>query len=183
MRFGPLFFVVFGLVSLAACEDQVSVDPVDTTDAADSAEPFDVMGLVDDAVVKFLEGSLEPMNEAPRPSVGVPGASVDVWTLPADRDAYGQIDVASAGSGASLEVGAMIVREVLDGDHVVTKLTVLVKGPVEANPELGGWVFGVYTPEGEVMFDEAGEPMVGALPSCMGCHVSRASDDFLFGVP
>jgi hypothetical protein len=34
-----------------------------------------------------------------------------------------------------------------------------------------------------VLYDEAGDPQVGALESCTSCHLAREQDDFLFGLP
>jgi hypothetical protein len=51
-----------------------------------------------------------------------------------------------------------------------------------ACPTLGDWWFGVTDPAGVPITDATGL-QVGKLTACHGCHIPRATDDFLFGVP
>ncbi len=77
---------------------------------------------------------------------------------------------------AKLDVGTVIVREVLGTDGKVAKLTLMAKGPAGYDPTLGDWWFGEADP--------AGTPTkMGRLTECHGCHVPRADEDFVFGVP
>jgi hypothetical protein len=75
-----------------------------------------------------------------------------------------------------LEVGTVIVREVLDANGQVAKLTLMAKGPAGYDPTLGDWWFGEADP--------AGTPTkMGRLTECHSCHIPRANEDFVFGVP
>jgi hypothetical protein len=139
--------------------------------------------LVEAAVARYFDGSLDPLTDEPRASVAVPGAQVQLWTRPEDAASYADIDIDGSGSGARLLEGAVVVREVLDEARVLTKLTLVVKGPNEANPALGGWLFGAFSPDGELLVDDNGEPLLGAVAACGACHLARSGDDFLFGVP
>ncbi|MCE9578129.1 MAG: hypothetical protein K8W52_33695 [Deltaproteobacteria bacterium] len=118
----------------------------------------------------------------PRPfasALGAPGVNIDID--PASASAYRLIDPDVVGSNAHLPSGAMIVRSVLDANGVVTKLTMMVKGPPGYDPTLGDWWFGETDPDG-VPIMENGVPLIGALEECHQCHLDRATDDFLFGV-
>lgn len=76
----------------------------------------------------------------------------------------------------------MIVREVLDANGEVAKLTMMAKGPPGYDPTLGAWWFGVTDPNGRPLVQD-GQLLVGRLTQCHECHSERADDDFLFGVP
>lgn len=143
---------------------------------------FEAESLTATAVAAWLAGDLMPVTDGPQTSVGAPGADIVVWTRPDDVERYQTISAHAAGSGAELGIGAMVVREVLDEDGELEKVTVIAKAPLEVHEALGGWVFGVYSPMGEVLADEEGV-LAGALPACTGCHLARVDDDFLFGLP
>ncbi len=76
----------------------------------------------------------------------------------------------------AMAVGTVIVREVLAADGTISKLTLMAKGPSGYDPTLGDWWFG-----------EAGPDMtpiqLGRIADCHGCHIPRAAQDYLFGVP
>jgi hypothetical protein len=75
-----------------------------------------------------------------------------------------------------IDVGTVIVREVLDANGQVAKLTLMAKGPAGYDPTLGDWWFGQADPMGT-------PTKMGRLTECHSCHVPRANEDFLFGVP
>jgi len=56
------------------------------------------------------------------------------------------------------------------------------KGPAGYDPTLGDWWFGVTDASGAPLSDSSGEE-VGRLTDCHSCHIPRATDDYLFGVP
>ncbi len=95
---------------------------------------------------------------------------------------YARIHPESSASSAAIAVGTVIVREVLDARGAIAKLTVMAKGPAGYDPSLGDWWFAEADPSG-VPLVENGAPRVGRLDDCHGCHVPRASEDYLFGVP
>ncbi len=82
----------------------------------------------------------------------------------------------------SIEVGTVIVREVLDAQGATSKLTVMAKGPSGYDPTLGDWWFGEADPQGQPLV-ENGAVRLGRLDDCHGCHIPRATSDYLFGVP
>ncbi len=176
-RSGATMRTVSSFLLLIAC-DQVPVDEQTVVDDSVYAET-----LTSTAVAAWVAGDLEIATDGPQTSRAVPGTEINVWVSMSSLDAYRGISSADEGSGAELDVGAMVVREILDEQGEITKLTVLVKGPLDANPDLGGWVFGVYGTDGSILFDDSGEPQVGALASCTGCHLARMEDDYLFGLP
>jgi hypothetical protein len=104
-----------------------------------------------------------------------------VWVTSADFQKYSRITPDQHGSGASVDSGTMIVREVLDAQGQVAKLTIMVKGPAGYNPSVGDFWFGVTQPDGTPLVDN-GTKQLGKLTQCFGCHISRASDGYLFGV-
>lgn len=99
-----------------------------------------------------------------------------------DAPEFKQIHPETAGSKVVLPVGTLIVRNVLDATGKVAKVTLMGKGPAGYDPTLGDWWFGVTDPTGSPLSDTTGL-QVGRLSGCHGCHIPRASDDFLFGVP
>lgn len=99
-----------------------------------------------------------------------------------DSAGYRKIHPEQTGSGVTLARGTMIVREVLDENRRVTKLTVMAKAPAGYDPSLGDWWFAVTDPGGTPLVD-GGQELVGRLTQCHQCHLDRGNDDFLFGVP
>jgi hypothetical protein len=102
-----------------------------------------------------------------------------VWGDLAD---YRRIHPEENGSHVMVAVGTVIVREVLDASGGAAKLTVMAKGPPGYDPSLGDWWFGVTDPAGKPIIED-GVPKLGRLTECHECHLERAADDFLFGVP
>jgi hypothetical protein len=74
------------------------------------------------------------------------------------------------------------VRQVLEPDGGVAKLTLMVKGPPGYNPDLGDWWFGETDPSGTPLTSDAGV-LMGRLSQCYSCHLTRNDDGYLFGVP
>jgi hypothetical protein len=93
-----------------------------------------------------------------------------------DVSAYRSIHPETTGTVAKLDVGTVIVREVLGTNGEVTKLTLMAKGPAGYDDTLGDWWFGEADPQGT-------PTRMGRLADCHGCHIPRASADYLFGVP
>ena len=99
-----------------------------------------------------------------------------------DAADYRRIHPDASGSHVAVAPGTVIVRAILDGRGAVSKLTVMAKGPAGYDPSVGDWWFGVTDPRG-VPLDDGNGPQVGQMSDCHSCHLTRASDDFLFGVP
>ncbi len=83
----------------------------------------------------------------------------------------------------TIGVGTVIVREVLDASGNIDKLTAIAKAPAGYDATLGDWWFGETDATGIVMPDTSGSLQVGKVTACHGCHVPRANEDYLFGVP
>jgi len=99
-----------------------------------------------------------------------------------DVATYKQIHPDVTGSHA-VAVGTVIVREVLDARGATSALTVMAKREAGYDPTLGDWWFAKTDTNGTVMTADDGTPQVGRVVACHSCHIPRASDDFLFGVP
>jgi hypothetical protein len=95
---------------------------------------------------------------------------------------YASIAPEVSGSAAKIPEGGIIVREVLDAMGIAQRLTVMAKGPAGYNPNVGDWYYAVTDLHGAPVL-ESGVPRTGRLIDCYGCHLPRASDDYLFGVP
>ena len=95
---------------------------------------------------------------------------------------FRKIHPETTGSGVTVTAGTVIVRSVLDASGNVTKLTLMAKGPPGYDPTIGDWWFGETDATGAPLVDN-GVAEVGRLTACHTCHLPRASDDFLFGVP
>lgn len=93
-----------------------------------------------------------------------------------DGGQYRKIHPEVMGTGTKIPVGTVIVREVLDEAGKISKLTLMAKGPSGYDARIGDWWWGEADP--------AGNPTkLGRLTECHGCHIPRAGDDYLFGVP
>jgi hypothetical protein len=119
---------------------------------------------------------------APYPSSAAQGASIDSWVSADAWPVYATISPDVAGSGAKLPAGTTIVRAVLGASGAVTKLTLMAKGPPGYNPALGDWWFGETDATGAPLDDDAGA-LTGRVIACYSCHLARATDDYVFGVP
>jgi hypothetical protein len=108
---------------------------------------------------------------------------IDVYISEDARD-YRRIHPETSGSGVTMPVGTVIVRNVLDATGAISKVTLMGKGPAGYDPTIGDWWFGVTDPAGNPLPEDSGTgPQVGRLTECHGCHIPRATDDYLFGVP
>jgi hypothetical protein len=125
-------------------------------------------------------GFMEVTSKAYASALGV--GSIRVWVTTTGADSYLRIDPGAQGSKQWLPRGSVIVRAVVDDAGAPTKLTLMAKGSVGSNPELGDYWFAVTTPQGVPVTSDAGV-RAGALSDCFTCHRERATDDFLFGVP
>lgn len=81
-----------------------------------------------------------------------------------------------------IAVGTVIVREVLAADGSVSKLTLMAKGPSGYDPTFGDWWFGEADPQGMPLVVD-GAVRLGRLEDCHSCHMPRAPEDYIFGVP
>jgi hypothetical protein len=99
-----------------------------------------------------------------------------------DARSFRKIHPETSGSGVVMPVGTLIVRDVLDATGAVAKVTLMAKMAKGYDPTLGDWWFGVTDPHG-VPLDDTSGPQVGRLTDCHSCHIPRATDDYLFGVP
>lgn len=121
-------------------------------------------------------------TRTPYPSAVATGSYVDEWVSSTAYAEYSKVQPDASGSGVVLPPGSMVVRAVVDANDVVSKLTIMLKGPSGYNPDLGDWWFAETDPSGVPLTDDAGV-LAGRLSACYGCHVPRSTDDFLFGVP
>jgi hypothetical protein len=109
-------------------------------------------------------------------------SKINVWVNKIGAADYEGIEPEVSNSHHTVAPGTVIVREVFDMTGTVTKLTLMVKGPVGYNSTVGDFWFGVTSPDGTPMMDN-GEQQMGKLTACFSCHQTRAGDGFLFGVP
>jgi hypothetical protein len=125
-------------------------------------------------------------NQLPRinakPYVSAVGTfDIDVFVA-GDIGDFRKIHPETTGSGVTVTIGTVIVRSVLDAGGNVSKLTLMAKGPPGYDPTIGDWWFGETDATGTPLVD-GGVVQVGRLTACHTCHLPRATDDFLFGVP
>lgn len=105
--------------------------------------------------------SRDPSTPASATGQAASKARIEIWVSAADAAKYTAIDPAKTGSGATLPVGA-----------------------AGYNPDVGDYYGMVTDPRGVVLNEpDGGGPMQGRMPECHSCHLPRAEDDFLFGVP
>jgi hypothetical protein len=107
---------------------------------------------------------------------------IDVFVNGSAAALYEQITPEAPGSRVLMPVGTIIVREVHDAAGNVEKLTIMAKAPRGYSTEMGDWWWAVTDPDG-VPLEEDGKLLKGRMPECWSCHLERAQDDFLFGVP
>jgi len=122
------------------------------------------------------------VSRGPYASTAVAGSLIDVWVSTEAFDEYATIAPGAVGSGASLPLGAVIVRAVSDASGAVQKLTVMRRGPAGVDPSLDDWWFAETDATGVPIIADGGA-LVGPMPACATCHLGRADDDYLFGVP
>jgi hypothetical protein len=141
-----------------------------------------VDGEIDEASLAPLASYQAMAKINTRPYTSSLGAFAINCYVTGDVAGYRRIHPDRSGTDVRLARGTMIVREVLDAAQQVTKLTVMAKGPPGLDPSLGDWWFAVTDPRGAPL-RENGVVLLGRLAQCHECHVDRARDDFLFGVP
>jgi hypothetical protein len=150
-------------------------------DASDGVNDTAVLARIADGRFRTSH-SFTQVTRAPYPSAVAAGSTISEWVSTSAVAPYDAISPGVTGSGETVPVGTSIVRAVLGADGAVTELTLMFKGPPGYNPDLGDWWFAVTDPNGVVAVTDAG-PQVGRLPQCYGCHIPRANDGYLFGVP
>lgn len=124
-----------------------------------------------------------PVNQATYETALGTGAAINVFVAAHAFDSYSKIAADASGSGATVPEDTLIIREVLDGPGGKLKtLTLMYKGPPGYNPDLADFWFGVTSPTGAVI-EENGIRKAGRLQECYACHLTRAQDGYLFGVP
>ena len=142
-----------------------------------SFEPLDV------SPPNPLRDGLARANFTPFSSQIPGGALVDVWVSADAADEYDKVLLDGAGSGVDLPQGTVIIREVFDEFGQVETLTLMIKNEPGYFPGGGDWWYGVADPDGIIRNDDNGLPLMGPLEQCNACHVARANDGYLFGVP
>jgi hypothetical protein len=105
------------------------------------------------------------------------GAMVHVWVAPELSEQYLAIDP-GARAPTSFPPGTLLIKEQLDLDGEPITATLLFKGPEGYNPPVNDWWFGtVDLVSGELL--DAGPD----IPSCLDCHSSAATSDYVHGLP
>lgn len=126
--------------------------------------------------------ALVKLTETPVRSVAAPSSFIDVWVSAHGVDAYQQIRPGKTSSHMTLPEGTVVVRAVRNAAGRLSKTTVLEKRAPGYNPPSDLW-FATYEPGGQLAMDASGVPMEGRMPACNTCHLSRAYDGYVFGVP
>lgn len=111
------------------------------------------------------------------------GKMIDVWVTESAASDYALVKLDGSGSGVDLPEGTVIVREVIGETGEVETLTMMIKGAPGYFPGGGDWWYGVAEPDGTIRVNDNGEPQMGALTECGGCHLARPDDGYLFGIP
>lgn len=102
---------------------------------------------------------------------------VNVWTNPAATAPYRALSAGGA-PAARLPVGAMVVKEMMDGAGGPPILTVMAKQPPGYDLDHGDWWYGRLETDGSA----TSAAFVGRVGFCVGCHDGAAATDHLFGV-
>ncbi len=180
-----VFLAAFDYVNCSICGA-----PHDEETHSQSAPPAfqpagDVM-LADEILLEFIDKRHQPgfvlVNEDPYPST-VSDKALNIYVSEFALPEYLATDPDSDMSDGMIPRGSFVIREIVDGEGNVEKITSLFRGPEGYNPTSGDFWFSVTDADGEPLFGEDGKPMVGAIASCSGCHAGRAESDYLFGVP
>jgi hypothetical protein len=175
--------VAVAVVVLAAgCTQGIDAGLAPPDAAPTPAPDAHTMDAVDRLMIREAAnvGAFTRVNRAPYAST-VGTFNIDVYVSEAART-FRRIHPETTGSGVVMPVGTLIVRQVLDAQGQVTKVTLMAKQAVGYDATLGDWWFGVTDPTG-VPLDDGSGPEVGRMTACHGCHIPRAQDDYLFGVP
>ena len=133
-------------------------------------------------VLVSLGSPLRKMNDAPIPSVAVPGAFIDLWISEVGASQYAQVRTSQSGSGVVLPAGTTILRVVQDRLGQVTRFTALIKREDGFFPP-ADLFFAVYEADGQKAVGADGSPQEGKMEACMACHRTRPGDAYLFGWP
>jgi len=158
------------LLVLAACEGTLEGIPGEQDDAIDEVSLASVLGVFRDSpAFARVSGAMYPS--------AIDGSNVDVFVSANAFAQFGSIVPEHAQSGVIVPEGTFIIREVLDAQGAPLRLTLMVKGPVGYNDALGDWWFGIATADGSALEQS------GHMTECYGCHLARAGDSYLFGVP
>jgi hypothetical protein len=123
-----------------------------------------------------------PVNRTAYASAVATTTKINVWVTSADAATYARVTPEASGSGVAITPGTMLLREVIGADGNIAKVTLMVKGPRGYNPTVGDFWFGVTQPDGTPIVAD-GTRQMGKLDQCFGCHMQRASDGYVFGVP
>jgi hypothetical protein len=151
-------------------------------------EPLSNHSLSNEAIMKMVRSyayrgpDFALLNEEPFPSTVAPGKDVFLWVSASAQRSMSEVIPERAGSEASIPVGTVIVREVLNAGELET-ITVMVKLPDGAFPLGGDYWYGATDAEGNIKTDAEGMPIAGLLENCGTCHLRRSHDAFLFGTP
>jgi hypothetical protein len=150
-----------------------------------AALPADMDPVERGALQVLFDQFAQPMhklNIAPVPSAAVPGSSLDLYVTELGMDDYMLARMDASGSRTELPEGTVVLRVVRDAAGKVTKYTALAQRERGFNPPSDLW-FAVYDTEGKLARDATGAPVEGAIASCTTCHLSRAEDGYVFGMP
>lgn len=158
-----LILALAASTAVFACEDEpeVEVDAEPILEALDGYDFYEHYVRVNDVPVVSQHGD----------------ARVYVWLEPELAEQYLAIDPMNR-QAVSFPRGTLIIKEQLDEFDVPISATLLYKGPEGYNPEVGDWWFGT----ADLLTNELieGGP---DLPSCVDCHSSAATSDFVHGLP
>lgn len=174
------------LVLLAGCYGGIDQDAVGGGGIAPDAAPPPDGHVMDDVDRTMLARAattrgFQQVNRDPYAST-LGAFNIDVSVNKDVRD-FRKIHPEIAGSNVVMPEGTVVVREVLDATGAVEKITLMGKGPAGYDPTLGDWWFGVTDPKGAPLVADNGGVQVGRMTECHSCHIPRATDDYLFGVP
>ena len=122
--------------------------------------------------------SFAKINNAPFASQ-IAANDVNVF---ASAPGYASIHPDSTSTAVVFPTGTLLVRQVLGSDGSVAELTLMAKGPLSADPEVGDWLYGITDPDGVPLVGSAGSAELGQMPECHSCHVARAACGYVFGV-
>jgi len=133
---------------------------------------------------EYLRGGFTQVSAAAYASAVATGKSIEVWITSEDAAVFASIAPESTGSGVELERGAIIVREIFLDDGTLDSLTVMARSEPGYSPAFGDYWYGSLDADGWPRVDLNGDASIGPLvEACANCHLSRAGDGFLFGVP
>jgi hypothetical protein len=148
---------------------------------ADSTLDSEVMAAVHDDA--FRQSGFVQVNSSAYLTSLDTGEEINLYINASAADLYRKIHPESTGSGVTLPVGTIIVREVLNGT-TRSKLTVMAHGGPGYFPAGGDWYYAAISSDGsDFLTGDDGASIHGASASCNTCHTDRSGDGFLFGVP